>query len=177
MLLRSLWVGPLDGLGVKPVTRKTRWPDLLLDLQAGVGEGAGGEGLYALQQLRFRELLPWWAHWTPGGWRAPAPLAFLVLRISSTWLFWSFFFFLIDLFIFGSTGSLLLHPGAWDLLCISDARASHCSGFFCCRAPALGTQAQYLQHAASVVVAYRLSTSEACRIFLDEGSNLCPLHS
>ena len=59
MLLRSLWVGPLDGLGVKPVTRKTRWPDLLLDLQAGVGEGAGGEGLYALQQLRFRELLPW----------------------------------------------------------------------------------------------------------------------
>ena len=36
---------------------------------------------------------------------------------------------------------------------------------------------QQLQHAGSVVVAYRLSCSEACGIFLDEGSNLCPLHS
>ena len=54
--MRSLWVGPLDGLRVKLVTMKTKWPDVLPDLQAGVGEGAGGEGLYPLQRLGFREL-------------------------------------------------------------------------------------------------------------------------
>ena len=47
--------------------------------------------------------------------------------------------------------------------------ASHCSGFSCCRAQALGTQ-------ASVVAAHRLSYSVACGIFLGQRSNLCPLH-
>ena len=47
-------------------------------------------------------------------------------------------------------------------------RASHCSGFSCCRARALGMQ-------ASVVVAHGLSCPEACAISLDQGSNLCPL--
>ena len=46
--------------------------------------------------------------------------------------------------------------------------ASHRSGFSCCRAQALGSW-------ASVVVAYGLSSSVACGIFLDQGSNPCPL--
>ena len=48
------------------------------------------------------------------------------------------------------------------------ARASHCGGFSCCGARALGAQ-------ASVVVAHGLSYS-ACGIFPDQGSNLCSLH-
>ena len=40
---------------------------------------------------------------------------------------------------------------------------------FCCGARALGPQ-------ASVVVARGLSCSAACGIFLDSGSNPCPLH-
>ena len=48
-------------------------------------------------------------------------------------------------------------------------RASHCGGFSCCGARALGAQ-------ASVVVAHRLSCSAACGIFPDQGLNPCPLH-
>ena len=33
-----------------------------------------------------------------------------------------------------------------------------------------------LQSACSVVVAHQLRCSEACRIFPDQGMNLCPLH-
>ena len=63
----------------------------------------------------------------------------------------------------------------------SGARASHCGGFSCCRARALGTRASVvvahrLQSAGSVVVAHGLSCSVACGIFLDQGSNPCPLH-
>ena len=42
--------------------------------------------------------------------------------------------------------------------------ASHCGGFSCRRAQ------------ASVVVVHGLSCPEACGIFLDQRSNLCPLH-
>ena len=102
----------------------------------------------------------------------------------------NFFFFLINLFIylfiFGCVGSSLLWAGFlylwWEgaALCCS-ARASHCDGFSCCGARALGTR-------ASVVVACglsscgwralerRLSCSAARGIFLDQGSNPCPLH-
>ena len=48
-------------------------------------------------------------------------------------------------------------------------QASHCGGFSCCGAQALGMQ-------ASVVVARGLSCSAACGIFPDQGLNLCPLH-
>ena len=51
-------------------------------------------------------------------------------------------------------------------LCFS-AQASHCGGFSC--------GARTLEH-ISVAVAYGLNCSEACGIFLDQGSNLCPLH-
>ena len=44
------------------------------------------------------------------------------------------------------------------------ARASHCCDFSCCGACALGAL-------ASVVVTHRLSSSKACRIFPDQGSN------
>ena len=59
-----------------------------------------------------------------------------------------------------SLAGLVFSCGVW---------VSYCGGFSCCGAQALGTW-------ASVVVAHRLSYSEACGIFLDQGSNLCPLH-
>ena len=46
-------------------------------------------------------------------------------------------------------------------------QASHCGGFSCCRAQALGTR-------ASVVVAHGLSCSAVCGIFPDQGSNRAP---
>ena len=63
---------------------------------------------------------------------------------------------IIYLFIFGCFGSLLLRMGFLQLqragatLCCG-ARASHCGGFSCCGAQALGAW-------ASVVVACRLSS-------------------
>ena len=35
---------------------------------------------------------------------------------------------------------------------------------------------QQSQHVGSVVVVHQFSCSEACEIFLDQGSKLCPLH-
>ena len=81
-----------------------------------------------------------------------------------------FFFFLINLFIF-----IYLFLAALGLRCCARAfsscgsRASHCSGFSCGGAQALGAR-------ASVVVVHRLSCSLACGIFPDQGSNPCPLH-
>ena len=49
------------------------------------------------------------------------------------------------------------------------AQGSHCRGFSCCRAWILGCR-------DSVVVVEGLSYSKACEVFLDQGSNLCPLH-
>ena len=67
---------------------------------------------------------------------------------------WSFFFFLINLFIFGCIGFSLLHAGFLQLQRAGDTlrwgmRASYCGGFSCCGAWALGTR-------ASVVVAQGL---------------------
>ena len=71
-----------------------------------------------------------------------------------------FFFFFINLFtylfIFGRTGSSLLHAGFLQLRQAGatlpcGARASHCGGFSCCKAQALGVQ-------ASVVAARGLSS-------------------
>ena len=82
---------------------------------------------------------------------------------------------------FGCFGSSLLHVGfLWlqragaTLRC--GARASYCSGFSCCRAWALGGDFSNCSTQASVVVAHGLSCSAACGIFLDQGSNPCPLH-
>ena len=61
----------------------------------------------------------------------------LALSISSSWLFLILFF--KKLFIFSCAGSLLLLGGFLWLQ--RGAWASHCSGFSCCRAQALGMQA------------------------------------
>ena len=53
--------------------------------------------------------------------------------------------------------------------------ASHCSGFSCCRAQALGVQAS-VADLGSVVVVHELSCLMTCGIFLDQGLNSCPLH-
>ena len=101
--------------------------------------------------------------------------------------------FYFILFIFGCVGSSLLHVGFLQLRRAGvtlrcGARASHCSGFSHCGARALGARASVvaahglsivthgLQSTGSVVVAHKLSCSTACGIFLDQGSNSCPLH-
>ena len=48
------------------------------------------------------------------------------------------------------------------------ARASHCTGFSCRRAGAVGVR-------ASGAVVHKLSYPKACGISLDQGLNLCPL--
>ena len=73
--------------------------------------------------------------------------------------FWSDKFFFFNFFIFGCIGSLLLHAGFLQLWRVGatpccSARASHCGGFSCCRARALGVR-------ASVVVARMLSSCGA----------------
>ena len=97
----------------------------------------------------------------------------------------SFFFFFnnqggICVFIYGCSGSLLLHKGSllvrasflWlrpegaTLHC--GAQASHCGGLSCSRAPALGTR-------ASVVEVGGLSCPLAYGIFPDQGLYPCPL--
>ena len=59
--------------------------------------------------------------------------------------------------------------GERGLLSICNAWASHCGGFSCCKAQALG-------QAGSVIAALRLHCSPACGIFPDQGSNPGPLH-
>ena len=68
-------------------------------------------------------------------------------------------------FIFDCAGPLLL----CGLLSSYSVRASHCSGFSCCGAQALGP-------VGSVVVAHGLSCSLTSGIFLDQGLNPFLLH-
>ena len=51
----------------------------------------------------------------------------------------------------------------------SCTQASHCNGFSCCGAQALGAQALSVKR-------HEFSCSEACGIFPEQGSNPCPLH-
>ena len=74
--------------------------------------------------------------------------------------FWLCWVFVAVRRLFSSCGKQTLRRGA---------RASHCSGFSCCGTRALGMQ-------ASVVVAHRPSSSAACGIFPDQGSNPRSLH-
>ena len=114
--------------------------------------------------------------------------------LSFFFLFYKFIYFY--LFTFGCTGgwgSSLLLAGFLQLQQAGatfrcGARASHCGGFSCCRAQALGTRAQQLWLAGSVVVARGLqsagsaavvqgpSCSAACGICPDQGSNPRTLH-
>ena len=78
----------------------------------------------------------------------------------------------IYLFTFGCVGfSLPAAGGARSLVWHMGFSRGGCSG---CRARALGLQ--QVQLVGSVVVAPGLSSSMACGIFLDQGSNPCLLH-
>ena len=97
-------------------------------------------------------------------------------------------------FIFGCAGSSLLCTGSLQLWRAGATsylwhRASHCDGFFSCGAQAPGAWASVVvvrgplvvAHGpqsvqASVIVVHGLSSSVACGIFQDQGSNPCPLH-
>ena len=57
----------------------------------------------------------------------------------------------------------------WGLLSSCSVWVSHCDGFSCCRAQALGC-------VGSAVVAHRLNCPVVCGILPDQGSGLCPLH-
>ena len=122
-----------------------------------------------------------------------SPLKLIVLWVyhvsHSVFFFLEFYFTFIYLFIYlfisGCVGSLLLRAGFLQLrragatLCCG-VRASHCGGFSCCRAWALGTRASVvvahgLQSTGSVVVVHGLSCFTACGIFPDPGLNPCPL--
>ena len=81
----------------------------------------------------------------------------------------------LSYFLFGCAGSFLLFCGlslvaaSSGLLSSCGVRASHCSGFSCCRA-------QVLDDWVSATVPHGPSCSVACGILLDQGSNLCALH-
>ena len=84
-------------------------------------------------------------------------------------------------FIFGCARSSLLRglvPSCGKRRLLSSCGASHCGGFSCCGARALGLAgfviaAHGLYSTGSVVAEHRLSCSVACGIFLDQGSNPC----
>ena len=72
-------------------------------------------------------------------------------------------------FIHGSWAWTFSSCSEQGLLSSWSAQASHDSGFSCYGAQDLG-------HLGSVVLARGLSCPMTCRIFLDQGSNPCPLH-
>ena len=91
----------------------------------------------------------------------------------SVGLFHLFFFFLIYFFIFGCTGSSLLHSG---FLVVEPGGYSSlwCAGFSLQWLLLLRSMGS--RHRGSLVVAHALSYPEACGILLDQGSNPCPLY-
>ena len=100
--------------------------------------------------------------WIPAVENFGAVLCFLTtvqtnfVSFSGYFIYFIHFLKFIYLFIFGCVGSLLLHEGFLQLWRAGatlhcSARVSHCGGFSCCRARALGVW-------ASVVVARRLSS-------------------
>ena len=80
------------------------------------------------------------------------------LKKKNYWLCW--------VFIAARGLSLVRASGGYSLLVVHGLLISAASS---CREQALGTR-------ASVVGAHRLSCPPACGIFLDQGSNPCPLH-
>ena len=90
-----------------------------------------------------------------------------------------------DFYIFSCTVSLLLHRhslvAASGLLSSCSAWASHCSGFSCCGAQALGKRASViaplrLQSLGSVALVHGLSCPVVHGIFPDQRSNPRSLH-
>ena len=97
----------------------------------------------------------------------------------------TFFFQLCWVFI--AACRLFSSCSEWWLLSSCSAQASHCSGFSCCGAQALRARASVvagsrLRSCGLRALEHRLrspgarpSCSVACRIFPEEGLNLCPL--
>ena len=111
-------------------------------------------------------------------WHTPAVSRGVFLFISLFILRW------IYLFIFGCTGCLLC---GLSLVVASGGCSSLLHAgfswqwFSCCRAQALGARisvavARGLRSAGSGAMAHGPSCSAACRLFLDQGSTLSPLH-
>ena len=69
--------------------------------------------------------------------------------------------------VFTAAHGIFFSCGEWGLLSSCSVQASHCMVSLV-RSMALG-------HMGSEIVAHGLSCSEACGIFLDQASNLCPL--
>ena len=86
-------------------------------------------------------------------------------------------FLFIYLFIYLFLVVSCLHCYVWafsncseqGLFSSKGAQASHCGGFSCCRAQALGNE-------GFGVAAHILCCSLACRIFPHQGLNPCPMH-
>ena len=70
--------------------------------------------------------------------------------------------------------SFLYFQGEGATLCCG-LQASHCSGFPSCTAQALGVASVFVVCGLSSCGIWALC-STACRLFLDQGSNPCPLH-
>ena len=86
---------------------------------------------------------------------------------------YSFLWFL--LINFGYAGSLLLLHGL-SLVVASEAYPLVAVCRLLIAMASLVVEHRLWSKWVSVVVANRLSCSSACEIFLDQGSNLCPLH-
>ena len=91
-----------------------------------------------------------------------------------------FFFFKVNLFIYGCVGSSLLRVSFLQLWRAGTSLVVE-HGLQVCGLQQLWHMgsvvvAHGLQSTGSVVVAHGLSCSVACGIFLDQGSNPCPLH-
>ena len=99
------------------------------------------------------------------------------MLVNWQWIGWSLRFFKnIYAFIYGCdksyllcTGFLYLHEQGAPFALRWGAQASHCAGFSCWGAQALGA-------GATVIVVQGLSCSVACGIFPDQGLNLSSPH-
>ena len=99
---------------------------------------------------------------------------FILSPVFNFYLFFKNFIYFCLRWVFLLHGLSLVAMSGATLPC--SAWTSHCGGFSCYGARALGVQASVVvAHRLSSVV-HRLSCSAACGIFPDQGSNPCPLH-
>ena len=108
---------------------------------------------------------------------------FIVIGSTSFFFFFKYFtyLFLAVLGLRCCSGFFSLVAASVGLLSSCRAGSSHCQGFSCSRAQAPGSRvsmvvALRLSSIGSIVLAHRLSCSETCGIFPNQGSNPCLLH-
>ena len=107
-----------------------------------------------------------WIDWLYGASVSPS----VKWRWWQWFLCWIFFFLILGCTVFLAVQGLFSSCSNQGLRSSCSVHAFHCGGFPCCRSQALSAR-------ASVVVVYGFSCPVACGIFLDQGSNPCPLHS